>query len=160
MSMKKSILKNPAFWIVFATALICSAILICVLADFSSTDSGDIDGMNYYDKVEFDIDSDGTTETCYIGAGYTSGLFTFFVDAVHDGQIEYSNVFSSPFLYMSFVRNSQGELFIRGDRQLSGEVCLIDVDFDKENGEILLSSDEVEISCLGSWKIISPIPIE
>ncbi len=65
-------------------------------------------GVPIYDELAFDIDNDGRLEICQIGMGPTSGLFTFTLIAIENGETEYSNVFYSRWGKLSFSESSDG----------------------------------------------------
>jgi hypothetical protein len=66
------------------------------------------------DTAVFDIDGDGRQETCTIGPGPTSGIFSFTLTATEQGKTEYSNVFTGMFHDLSFEQISETEVCLRG----------------------------------------------
>ena len=64
-----------------------------------------------------DIDGDGREETCCLGPGPTSGLFTFTFSAAEDGRPEYSTtfvLFLDVYPQFSFVETADGKLQVKG----------------------------------------------
>lgn len=64
-----------------------------------------------------DIDGDGREETCCLGPGPTSGLFTFTFSAAEDGRPEYSTtfvLFLDVYPQFSFVETADGKLRVKG----------------------------------------------
>ena len=57
-------------------------------------DVEEVDGLvPYFDPIDYDIDNDGVIETCTIGFGPTSGLFSLNLTARVNGDVKYSDMF-------------------------------------------------------------------
>lgn len=72
--------------------------------------SDDLRHMEYneqwLDTATFDIDGDGKEEQCTLSAGPTSGLFTFIFSVSENGNLEYFNIFNSPYTELQFEKNA------------------------------------------------------
>ena len=75
------------------------------------------------DTAVFDIDNDGKDETCTITFGPTSGLFTFVVAVYEDDQLEYHNIFNSPWGYLSFIEKEDGIVGVCRDGRGQNQGC-------------------------------------
>lgn len=64
-----------------------------------------------------DIDGDGATEFCIMGAGPHSGRFSFTVRASNENGDSYIGIFTTEFYRLSFAKDSTGKLLIRGETQ-------------------------------------------
>ena len=104
------------------------------------------------DTATFDIDGDGRDEQCSLHYGPTSGLFTFIFSASENGVLEYFNIFNSPHLELSFEKDSEGQMRIVGK---NGDDTLY-MGIDVYNGNIVISSDEQDISYWGEQGVDSP----
>ena len=62
----------------------------------------------------FDIDGDGIDEECTLRDGRGLGLITFTLEAKQDQFYDYANVYSLPLQNLSFVKDNDGVLCIRG----------------------------------------------
>ena len=60
------------------------------------------------DSATFDIDGDGKEESCTLGYGPTSGLFTVILRAQENGKDEYFNIFMLAHGELSFVKTDAG----------------------------------------------------
>ena len=106
----------------------------------------------FIDTANFDIDGDGKEEQCALSAGPTSGLFTFIFSVSENGNLEYFNVFNSPYTELKFKKNAEGKMLLVGK---SGEkTCYMGMDI--SDGNIVLSSDEQEVSYWGEQGLNSP----
>lgn len=104
------------------------------------------------DTANFDIDGDGKEEQCALSAGPTSGLFTFIFSVSENGNLEYFNIFNSPYTELKFIKNAEGKMLLVGK---SGEkTCYMGMDI--SDGNIVLSSDEQEVSYWGEQGLNSP----
>lgn len=104
------------------------------------------------DTANFDIDGDGKEEQCALSAGPTSGLFTFIFSVSENGNLEYFNIFNSPYTELKFEKNAEGRMLLVGK---SGEkTCYMGMDI--SDGNIVLSSDEQEVSYWGEQGLNSP----
>ena len=104
------------------------------------------------DTANFDIDGDGKEEQCALSAAPTSGLFTFIFSVSENGNLEYFNIFNSPYTELKFEKNAEGRMLLVGK---SGEkTCYMGMDI--SGGNIVLSSDEQEISYWGEQGLNSP----
>lgn len=104
------------------------------------------------DSATFDLDGDGVAEQCALGYGPTSGLFTFTFSVTENGELEYFNIFNSPYLQLSFEKNAEGKMMLIGK---SGEQTRY-MGMDVSDGNIVISSDEQDISYWGEQGITSP----
>lgn len=104
------------------------------------------------DTATFDIDGDGREEQCLLRYGPTSGLFTFIFSASENGELKYFNIFSSPYFELSFEKNSEGQMRIAGKNGDNTRYMGIDV----YNGNIVISSDDQEVSYWGEQGVNSP----
>ena len=99
-----------------------------------------IDGFLSGGSAEGDIDGDGKIEVMSLGAGPTSGIYTFTITATEDGKAEYFNIFTSDYIYTSFVNDENGKIFLRGETQgTSPEVHLFEIGV--EDGNITLTEN-------------------
>ena len=104
------------------------------------------------DTATFDIDGDGKNEQCSLSAGPTSGLFTFIFSVSENGNLEYFNIFNSPYTELQFQKNTEGVMMLVGK---SGEkTCYMGMDI--SDGNIVISSDEQEVSYWGEQGLNSP----
>ena len=104
------------------------------------------------DTATFDIDGDGKNEQCLLSAGPTSGLFTFVFSVSENGNLEYFNIFNSPYTELQFKKNAEGAIMLVGK---NGEkTCYMGMDI--SDGNIVISSDEQEISYWGEQGLNSP----
>lgn len=105
------------------------------------------------DAATFDIDGDGKEEQCTLRYGPTSGLFTFVLSASENGVLKYFNIFW-PFDWwgLRFERNSEGEMMLVGKD--GDDICYMSMYVD--NGNIVITSDEQDISYWGEQGINSP----
>ena len=104
------------------------------------------------DTATFDIDGDGKDEQCTLNCGPTSGLFTFIFSVTENGELEYFNIFNSPSLKLGFEKNAEGQVMLVGKVGEQTRYMGMDVD----NGNIVISSDEQDISYWGEQGINSP----
>ncbi len=91
------------------------------------------------DMVTFDIDGDGKEEQCLLNYGPTSGLFTFILSASENGVLEYFNIFDSPYLKLSFERNSEGQVILVG---VDSDDHVLYMKIGVYGGNIIISSDD------------------
>ena len=104
------------------------------------------------DTATFDIDGDGKEEQCALSAGPTSGLFTFIFSVSENGNLEYFNIFNSPYTELQFEKNAEGIMMLVGK---NGEKnCYMGMDI--SDGNVVISSDEQEISYWGEQGLNSP----
>ena len=104
------------------------------------------------DTATFDIDGDGKDEQCTLSAGPTSGLFTFIFSVSENGNLEYFNIFNSPYTELQFEKNAEGIMMLVGK---NGEKnCYMGMDI--SDGNVVISSDEQEISYWGEQGLNSP----
>ncbi len=94
------------------------------------------EGSTVIDRVNYDIDGDGKEESCTVGDGYTSGVYSFRFSVKEDGKTEYYNCFSSDFYYLRFIEED-GRLKLRGVTQGEPRIILFDISF--KDGNILLT---------------------
>ncbi len=90
------------------------------------------------DVARFDIDGDGKDEACTLRHGPTSGLFTFTFSAYEDGELEYFNVFNSPWMKMHFERSISGEMMLVGE----GYKKDYHIGLEVRDGNIVLLTDD------------------
>ena len=72
------------------------------------------------DETQADIDGDGTKETCILGYGPTSGLFTVTFSVYENGELEYFNIFNCDANYICFGWDEKGNLMLRGTESVFG----------------------------------------
>lgn len=118
--------------------------------------SDDLRHMEYneqwLDTATFDIDGDGKEEQCTLSAGPTSGLFTFIFSVSENGNLEYFNIFNSPYTELQFEKNAEGIMMLVGKND--DKNCNMGMDI--SDGNIVISSDEQEISYWGEQGLNSP----
>lgn len=118
--------------------------------------SDDLRHMEYneqwLDTAPFDIDGDGKEEQCTLSAGPTSGLFTFIFSVSENGNLEYFNIFNSPYTELQFEKNAEGIMMLVGKND--DKNCYMGMDI--SDGNIVISSDEQEISYWGEQGLNSP----
>ncbi len=110
--------------------------------------------INTIDNIVFDIDKDGNDETCVLGYGPTSGLFTFTLSVSENGKMEYFNIYNSPFYHFSFdVKNGvlQLKAMTQGENP---ETTYFDFVIEAEN--IVLKKDNENIEYWGEQGLDSP----
>lgn len=113
--------------------------------------------VNVIDDATFDIDADGKTEYCVLHYGPTSGLFTFTFSAYESGVLEYFNVFYTQHTNLRFAIQTlsskpEGQLILTGEGLNSTYALTPTV----KDGNIVLSSDEMEVQYWGEQGIDSP----
>lgn len=93
------------------------------------------------DAVDYDIDGDGVKELCEMYYGPTSGLFTYGLVALENGEPEYCNIFLSDWGELSFVQKDDGTIGVcrDGTKQNSG----------KEIYDILIVNGQIQLVCAG-----------
>ncbi|MBR5252965.1 MAG: hypothetical protein IKV39_03710 [Clostridia bacterium] len=103
-----------------------------------------------YDELIFDIDRDGVMEVCQIGMGPTSGLFTFTLTAIENGEEEYSGVFHSHWGDLSFEESSDGtvRICIKSYNTDGDATQLYYYDISVVDGRIILTDENGEIEYL------------
>ena len=104
------------------------------------------------DTATFDIDGDGKDEQCTLSAGPTSGLFTFVFSVSENGELEYFNIFNSAAMNLHFEKNAEGIMILVGKVGDKTRYMGMDV----SDGNIVISSDEQDISYWGEQGINSP----
>lgn len=104
------------------------------------------------DYARFDIDGDGKDEDCTLGFGPTSGLFTFKFSAYEDGELEYFNIFNSPWIRLHFERNAGGKMMLAVESMEDEYNIGIEV----RNGNIVLLSEEDGLWYWGAQGVDSP----
>lgn len=118
--------------------------------------SDDLRHMEYneqwLDTATFDIDGDGKEEQCTLSAGPTSGLFTFIFSVSENGNLEYFNIFNSPYTELQFEKNAEGIMMLVGKND--DKNCYMGMVI--SDGNIVISSDEQEISYWGEQGLNSP----
>ncbi len=99
------------------------------------------------DTIVFDIDKDGKEETCVLGFGPTSGLFTFTLTVIETRDVEYYHIYESAPYQLSFdVKDDV--LRLKGVAR--GENPKTDYfNFFIENGNIVLSNDVQKLDFWG-----------
>lgn len=96
-----------------------------------------------------DIDGDGIEERCSLGAGPTSGLFTFTLTAGNDTGVNYHGVFYSDVYNLSFVKDENGKLLIRGEEaDDKDKVHFFDITV--ENEKLRVSENGKSLTALGN----------
>lgn len=106
------------------------------------------------DNIVFDIDKDGKDETCVLGYGPTSGLFTFTLTIIENGKAEYFNIYNSYFAHLSFdVQN--GVLRLKAMTQGENPETKY-FDFVIEENNIVIVNDGNKIAYWGEQGLNSP----
>lgn len=105
------------------------------------------------DTATFDIDGDGKEEQCLLRYGPTSGLFTFIFSASENGVLEYFNIFTSPYLVLSFERNSEGQIMLVGK---GSDDHVFYMGIEVYDGNIIISSDDQDVFYWGEQGVDSP----
>lgn len=93
------------------------------------------------DTATFDIDGDGRDEQCSLRYGPTSGLSTFIISASENGELEYFNIFNSPFVELNFEQNADGQTRLAVNDGEDTRYMGIEV----YDGNIIISSDDQDI---------------
>lgn len=110
--------------------------------------------VNAIDNIVFDIDKDGKEESCVLGYGPTSGLFTFTLTVSENGRTEYFNIYNSPFYHLSFdVKN--GVLQLKAMTQGENPETTY-FDFVIEEDNIVLKKGDETIGYWGEQGLSSP----
>ena len=104
------------------------------------------------DTATFDIDGDGKDEQCTLSAGPTSGLFTFIFSVSENGNLECFNIFNSAAMNLHFEKNAEGVMMLVGKVGDKTRYMGMDV----SDGNIVISSDEQDISYWGEQGLNSP----
>ena len=104
------------------------------------------------DTATFDIDGDGKDEQCTLSAGPTSGLFTFIFSVSENGNLEYFNIFNSAAMNLHFEKNAEGDMILVGKVGDKTRYMGMDV----SDGNVVISSDEQDISYWGEQGLSSP----
>ncbi len=101
-----------------------------------------------------DIDGDGKNEALTLGAGPTSGLFSFTITVYENGTPEYFNIFTSEFYYLSFTNDKDGNLLLRGET--SGDSPTVHLfEIGVEEGNLILREDEEKLAYWGEQGVTS-----
>jgi hypothetical protein len=101
-----------------------------------------------------DVDGDGEEEELSIGAGPTSGIFTFTLTVSENGKAEYFNVFTTEYHILSFVKDKQGKLLLRGESYgESGEVHYFDITV--KEGNTVISENGKDMAYWGEQGLTS-----
>lgn len=103
----------------------------------------EVTGLPIYDELIFDIDGDGGMEVCQIGMGPTSGLFTFTLTAIENGEVEYSSIFYSRWGNLRFDESADGtvRVCIESYDYASDEEQTIYYDISVVDGRIILTDE-------------------
>lgn len=106
-------------------------------APFLTAYDGTLEGTfsSAYGSAYGDIDGDGEQEYCTMGYGSTSGLFTFTFTAYDNDGEKYFTVFCTEAYKLSFVKDANGNLLVRGITQ-EGEIHYFTISV-KENTIVL-----------------------
>ena len=104
------------------------------------------------DTATFDIDGDGKDEQCTLSAGPTSGLFTFIFSVSENGNLECFNIFNSAAMNLHFEKNAEGVMMLVGKVGDKTRYMGMDV----SDGNVVISSDEQDISYWGEQGLSSP----
>lgn len=109
---------------------------------WSTTPQGEWD--NIYDTAVFDVDGDGKDEVCSMSVGPTSGLFTFVFSAREGENIEYSTVIYSKWYSLSFFKDEDGTVKVKGiTKGEKPETHIFDIAV--KSGDIVLTENGVPI---------------
>lgn len=84
---------------------------------YSNTVDSDYYRNSVWDTTFADIDNDGQEEKCCLGDGRTSGLFTFTLSVYENDNVKYQSVFCTDFYYLSFTKDANGTLQVKGVTQ-------------------------------------------
>ncbi len=84
---------------------------------YSNTVDSDYYRNSAWDTTFADIDNDEQEEKCCLGYGVTSGLFTFTLSVYGNDDVKYQSEFCTDFYYLSFIRNANGTLQVKGVTQ-------------------------------------------
>ncbi len=87
-----------------------------------------------------------------MSAGPTSGLFTFIFSVSENGNLEYFNIFNSAAMNLHFEKNAEGIMILVGKVGNKTRYMGMDVN----DGNIVISSDEQDISYWGEQGLNSP----
>ena len=110
---------------------------------------------NTIDNIAFDIDKDGKIESCVLGYGPTSGLFTFTLTVTESGKTEYFNIFYSPIFYHLSFDVQGGELRLKGMEQEENHETKY-FDFSAVGSNILIKNDNKTMEYWGEQGLESP----
>ncbi len=105
------------------------------------------------DSIAFDIDGDGAQEQCILKYGPTYGIFTFVVSAYGENGLEYSNIFTGPYMELHFEGEAGGDLRLVGDQGV--------LNLKVKEGNILISgivsiTEDMEYGYWGEQGVESP----
>jgi hypothetical protein len=117
----------------------------------------------YIDKATADVDGDGTEETCILGYGPTSGLFTVTFSVYENGEIEYFNIFNCLANYICFGWDEKGNLMLRGTESVFGnKEAHKDVEYNItiNDGNIELTSGLKKMGYWGEQGLSSPCAVK
>jgi beta-lactamase regulating signal transducer with metallopeptidase domain len=101
-------------------------------------------------SAEFDIDNDGTKESCMLSYGPTSGVFSFVFSVTHDGVEKYRNTFITHHGNLEFLEKD-GSTVLRHTYQEFANSAeeTHDYDISVNEGHIILSENGDRIPYLG-----------
>lgn len=110
-----------------------------------------ISNYDAYGSTTEDIDHDGIEETCSLGYGPTSGVFSFTITASVDDVIEYQTVFLSDFYYLSFDQDEDGNLVVCAKSTKNGPVSHM-FDVSVEDDQIVLTENSEPLKTLQPYQ--------
>lgn len=96
-----------------------------------------------YGVAYSDVDGDGVEERCCLGAGRTSGLFTFTLRVYEDILLEYEDVYCTRAYDLRFLQAEDGTLQIEGVTQGDAPETHI-FDLVVQDGRIVLKAGDLE----------------
>ncbi len=106
-----------------------------------------------YDTVDYDIDGDGTVETCILSYGLTSGFFTFVFTVKSGDTVELYSVFNTRFYVLSFALDADGTPTVQGITQATqdteSETHIFDISL--RDGHIILTRRGEDSEELAHW---------
>lgn len=100
--------------------------------------------------ASFDIDHDGVMENCTVTCGPTSGLFTFMLHVVQDGQSKYFQIYEGAAGAFSFERDDNGVMVLKFDPYTPTDT-IWEYDFGLEDGNITLIPRDPAASQWNYW---------
>ncbi len=93
-----------------------------------------------WDSIAFDVDNDGVEETCVLGCGETSGIFSFYLVISENGKTEYYNTFAPATHSELSFEEQDGKLKVK----YVGEIPQLSVKYETvtvENGNLYLRTE-------------------
>ena len=117
-----------------------------------------LDHYSIIDQATFDIDNDGIAEHCILTYGPTSGVFTFTFSVLDGERLEYFNVFVTEHGDLCFVLPAMSsQRYPKPILMWDGRNGTFYMDCSVEDGNIVLSCDEQEVTYWGEQGLDSPM---